>query len=94
MHRSAIRIVGLIHSVSNIAKQAAKKIDNMTNLEKGRVRFIKTTMRTSALKMFPWAQYTLKMDGGYYCFELLEDLTAYKEKHKWEYSNARSGGAI
>lgn len=63
-------------------------------MNKGRVRFIKTQMRTNALKMYPWAQYTLKLDGGYYCFELLEDLEAYKEKQKWEYSNANAGGAI
>lgn len=66
----------------------------MENTEKGRVRFIKTTMRTNALKMYPWAQHTLMMDGGYYCFEFKEDLLAYKEKEKWEYSNEKSGGAI
>ena len=63
-------------------------------MEKGRVRFLKTAMRTNALKMYPWAQHTLAMDGGFYCFEFKEDLLAYKEKEKWEYCAAKSGGAI
>jgi hypothetical protein len=63
------------------------------DLLKGRVSFIKTAMRTIALKKYPWAQHTLMMDGGYYCFEFKEDLIAYKEKQKWEYSDVNAGGA-
>ena len=60
----------------------------------GRVRYIKTNMRTNALKMYPWAQHTLAMDGGFYCFEFKQDLEAYKEKQKWEYLGANVGGPI
>lgn len=63
-------------------------------LTKGRVRFLKTTMRTTALKFYPWAQHTLQMDGGYYCFEFKQDLDDYKERNKWEYSSVKDGGHI
>ena len=61
---------------------------------KGRVRFVKAAMRTLALKLYPWAQHTLQMDGGYYCFEFKEDLIDYKERNKWEYCTAKDGGHI
>lgn len=50
------------------------------NDSKGRVRFIKTHMRTNALKMYPWAQHTIVADGGYYCFEFKDDLIDFKRR--------------
>jgi hypothetical protein len=61
---------------------------------KGRIRFVKTNMRTNALKLYPWAQHTLQMDGGFYCFECKEDQLEYKEKMKWELSSVNVGGHI
>lgn len=66
----------------------------MSIIQEGRVRFVKTTMRTQVLKMYPWAKYTLRMDGGFYCFETEEDLNIYKEKMKWELSKENAGGPI
>lgn len=66
----------------------------MNHKSKGRIRFVKTNMRTNALKLYSWAQFTLAMDGGYYCFECKEDQEAYKEKMKWELSSANVGGLI
>lgn len=63
-------------------------------MNKGRIRFLKTSIRTVALKFYPWAQHTLRMDGGYYCFEFKEDQECYKERMKWELSHESVGGLI
>jgi hypothetical protein len=52
----------------------------MNNETIGRVRYVKTTMRTHALKLYPWTQHTLIADGGYYCFECKEDFLDFKRK--------------
>jgi len=52
----------------------------INNTNKGRIRYIKTSMRTQALKLYPWAQHTIVADGGYYCFENKDDFLDFKRK--------------
>jgi hypothetical protein len=51
-----------------------------TFTQTGRITFLKTALRTNALKMYPWAQHTVIADGGYYCFEKQQDYIDFKRR--------------
>jgi hypothetical protein len=59
-------------------------MNNLNFIEIGKVSFVKTYLRSQAIKMYPWAQHTLMADGGYYCFEKREDLLNFRRKLEYD----------
>lgn len=45
-----------------------------------RIRYVETNLRTRAIKLYPWAQYLLRVVGGFWCYEDIRDFNAAKEE--------------
>lgn len=49
-----------------------------------RKAFVQTPSRTEAIKICPWAQYLVKVEEGFKCFEDREEYIEFKEELKDE----------
>lgn len=45
-----------------------------------RIRYVETNLRTKVIKLYPWAQYILRIPGGFWCYEDINDFNAAKEE--------------
>lgn len=45
-----------------------------------RIRYVETNLRTKVIKLYPWAQYILRIKSGFWCFEDIKDFNAAKEE--------------
>jgi len=41
-----------------------------------RIRYVETNLRTRVIKLYPWAQYILRIKQGFWCFEDYQDFVA------------------
>lgn len=44
-----------------------------------RIRYVETNLRTRVIKLYPWAQYVLRVMGGFWAFEDYQDFETARE---------------
>lgn len=45
-----------------------------------RIRYVETNLRTKVIKLYPWAQYLLRVTEGFWAFEDYQDFLTAREE--------------
>jgi hypothetical protein len=45
-----------------------------------RQQYVQTNNRKKAIKLCPWAEYVIKVEDGYHCFESYNDYKTWKNQ--------------